>query len=102
KMGIGRRILSPDTVKAVFQLQVEMRVGRFVKQVAVTCVELIVTVVSHLDETVFNPKGIGMIIAILMVMDLGRPALQVFAVKNRSLFGGAAGTHHQNKNHYTG
>ena len=53
---------------------------------AVGFIKGIVVIIGYYDTAVFNPKGIGIILAHFMMVKLGRPPVEVLSVKKGDPF----------------
>src|SRR5690606_32310695 len=69
--------------KTIFYLKQVIGVGFVIENMAILLVELVVTIVADLHQTIFYPKGICEIVIQIMRTDLNRPIIYVFAVKKR-------------------
>src|SRR6185369_13665449 len=67
--------------KAIFDPQPIVRKLIFVEDVTVLAIELLVLVIRHLHDAVFDVKRFAKIIAQLVTLDFWRPATEVFAIK---------------------
>ena len=79
---IGRLL----TDEAVFHDQAIVGKGSLVEEVPKPSVEGLVLVVTHLEQAVFDAKGVRDVVAERMAGDLRRPSVEIAAVEQRDPF----------------
>src|SRR5262245_5019854 len=67
--------------KPIFDADSVVRESVFVEDVAVLAIEFVVLVVRDFHDAIFDAKSVAEIVAQFVALDLGRPATEVFAIK---------------------
>lgn len=82
---VGRTALQL-THETVLQLQVIIREGGFIIQVAKLVIEIAILVVVYPDHTILDAKGVPEVDAHFVVLDLYKPIVEVFTVEEGNPF----------------
>jgi hypothetical protein len=67
--------------ETIFNPQPVVRERLLVKQVAELIAKVLIFVVAHLEQAVFDPEGIAKVVPQLVIANLRRPALEILAVE---------------------
>lgn len=81
---ILRRIGHHRAGEAILHAQDVMRVGQVGEEVSVLLVKLLVAIVAHLQDTVFDAKRVREILPQRPLRDLDRPPGQILAIEERN------------------
>ncbi len=88
---ILRRICHHRPDEAILHAQDVVRVGQVGEKVAILLVKLLVAIVAHLQDAVFDPERVRKVLPQRPLRDLDRPPGQILAIEERNPFSFVSG-----------